>query len=136
MIHPSVCRRLVFLAILPFGLPLGAQEQGLPNGVTEAEVAEGKTIFTAGGLCFACHGPDGRGMTAVGPDLTDQKWIHISPEFSELVELITAGVEASRSTNGVLMPPKGGAPLTPQQVKAVAAYVWTLSRKDGPGTPN
>ena len=28
---------------------------------------------------------------------------------------------------GAIMPPKGGSAITDDQVKAVAAYVWTLS---------
>jgi mono/diheme cytochrome c family protein len=53
--------------------PAAAQAK-LPAGVTPAMITKGKTIFTSTGLCFACHGMDAKGM--VGPNLTDQTWIH------------------------------------------------------------
>jgi cytochrome c oxidase cbb3-type subunit 3 len=38
-------------------------------------VAQGKTLF--GTYCIACHGPDGKGMTALGaPDLTNGIWLY------------------------------------------------------------
>jgi mono/diheme cytochrome c family protein len=47
----------------------------------------------------------------------------------EIVKQIMAGVAADKSTTGTVMPPKGGSGLTDVQVKAVAAYVWSLSHK-------
>lgn len=122
------------LAALFPGLPVEARAQAFPPDSNPEEVSEGKAIFTSTGLCFACHGPEGRGMVGVGPDLTDTTWIHIDPDLPELVELIREGVDASKSSNGVVMPPNGGAALNPEQVRAVATYVWTLSRQEASGT--
>jgi mono/diheme cytochrome c family protein len=100
----------------------------LPPGVTAKMVADGSAIFKGAGLCTVCHGPDGKGLPSLGPDLTAGKWLHSKGTYDELVKQITAGVPADKSTTGMMMPPKGGAAITDEQVKAVAAYVWTLSR--------
>jgi mono/diheme cytochrome c family protein len=63
----------------------------------------------------------------VGPNLTDTLWIHSKGTFPEIVQQILAGVPASQSKSGVVMPPRGGSQLSADQVEAVAAYVWGLS---------
>ncbi|HWP39072.1 MAG TPA: cytochrome c [Gemmatimonadales bacterium] len=100
----------------------------LPPGVTAKMVTDGAALFKGAGLCSACHGADGKGLPSLGPDLTDTKWLHSKGTYDELVKQITAGVPADKSTTGMMMPPKGGAAITDEQVKAVAAYVWSLSR--------
>ena len=99
----------------------------MPDGVTDAMVAEGQTVFMGAGLCAACHGMDGSG--AIGPNLTDGEWLIGDGTYQALVDQITQGVSAAEATNamGAIMPPKGGSAITDDQVKAVAAYVWTLS---------
>jgi mono/diheme cytochrome c family protein len=117
------------LAIPLFGMAaVRAQAQtatALPEGVTPAMVAEGATIFRGPGMCFVCHGAAGTG--GIGPNLTDSNWIHSKGTYPEIVQQITTGVTAKLSKSGVAMPPKGGSAISDAQVKAVAAYVWTLS---------
>ena len=105
----------------------GLQAQSMPDGVTAVMVAEGQTVYMGAGLCAACHGMDGSG--AVGPSLTDGEWLTGGGTYPELVSQITKGVSAAEIKNsmGAIMPPKGGSAITDDQVKAVAAYVWTLS---------
>lgn len=103
------------------------QAQELPQGVTEEMVKDGKQLFTGVGICFACHGQNAKGLPGVGPDLTDNKWLHSNGSVQEIADLVLVGVPAERSKSGVIMPPKGGSTLNEQQIKAVAAYVWTLS---------
>lgn len=102
--------------------------QELPPGVTPEMVEEGGRIFVGSGFCHNCHGPNARGLPQLGSDLTDGGWQHTDGSYEGLVERIGAGVPAERSGSGVPMPPGGGARLTPEQLRAVAAYVWTLSR--------
>lgn len=116
---------LAAAALLALAGPLSAQD--LPEGVTAAMVAEGSTLFQGAGLCMACHGVDAKGNGGLAADLTDAEWAHSDGSYSKIVELILSGVEASKSTNGIAMPPRGGSALTDDQVRAVAAYVWTLS---------
>ena len=101
-----------------------AQEAG-----RSAEVALGDSIFqgqAAGGLCFTCHGPDAKG-TQLGPDLTDREWLNGDGSLEFIARTVTAGVPAPKKYPGA-MPPMGGASLTPDQVRAVAAYVYSLRR--------
>jgi mono/diheme cytochrome c family protein len=92
-------------------------------------VAQGKKLFAGEGLCLACHGPDGKG--GIGPNLTDQVWLHGQGDFAEIVTRVFEGVGLEASKSGQIMPPRGGASLSDDQVRAVAAYVWTLARKPG-----
>jgi mono/diheme cytochrome c family protein len=103
-------------------------QSGLPAGVTDAMIAEGQQVFSGAGICTACHGPDGSGT--IGPDLTDAEWMIGDGEYESIVAQILEGVSAADATNplGAIMPPRGGAGITDAQVRAVAAYVWKLSR--------
>jgi cbb3-type cytochrome c oxidase subunit III len=115
---------------------LGAQTshaQGKPAStpaeVTPAAIAQGDSVFHKSGNCYACHGTKGEGV--VGPSLTDAEWIHGDGSFDMIVATITKGIPKEQAKGGVPMPPKGGSTITDEQVKAVAAYVWSLSHKTG-----
>ncbi len=123
-------RMFSLLPVLLVGLPVTASAQSgdsLPPGVTPAMIAQGKTLFGGPGICTACHGADAKGVKGLGPDLTDPEWLHADGSYAAIVALIQKGVPANASKSGVLMPPRGGGQLTDEQVKAVAAYVWSLS---------
>ena len=121
---------ILSLGALGCGDRLGGQQpDSLPAGVTPAAIAQGKKLFSGEGLCFSCHGPEAKGL--VGPDLTDGTWLLGKGTFDEIVARIMEGATAGKSKSGVVMPPKGGARLKDEQVRAVAAYVWSLSRKPG-----
>ena len=109
----------------PSGVTAGIA--GEAGSFTAAMVEEGQQIYAGAGICAACHGADATG--AIGPDLTDAEWLIGDGEFEQLVDQILEGVSAAEATNplGAIMPPKGGAAITDAQVRAVAAYVWTLS---------
>jgi len=110
---------------------LAAQSsEELPEGVTPEMIAAGQQLFTGAGLCFACHGPEGKGLPGVGANLTDEEWAQSTGAFPELVETILKGVSVEASTTGVMMLPKGGSQLTEEQIRQVASYVWSLSRSD------
>lgn len=79
-----------------------------------AAVSAGKDVFTKN--CIACHAADGGG--AIGPNLTDNYWIH-GGTIADVYKTVT---------NGVLekgMPPWGKV-LKPEDVERVVAYVTTL----------
>jgi mono/diheme cytochrome c family protein len=75
----------------------------------------------AGGLCHICHGQDAEG-TQLGPNLTDGEWLNTDGSYQGIVNTIISGVATPKKYPGA-MPPRGGSPLTDDQVRAVAAYV-------------
>lgn len=121
-------RYSVLIAAL-LAVPSSARAQttdSLPPGVTAVMVAHGKKLFGGAGLCMACHGPQGKGMT--GPDLTDATWLHHDGSYEALVKQITDGIDQKQSKTGQIMPPKGGSGISADQVREVAAYVWSLRK--------
>lgn len=115
----------VLVAVL---LPVAATAQvpdSLPESVTPQMIQQGAQLFSGAGICMACHGADAKGAPNLGPDLTDDEWLHSDGSFEAIVQQILAGVPADQSKSGQIMPPKGGGALTDEQVRAVAAYVWS-----------
>jgi mono/diheme cytochrome c family protein len=102
----------------------------VPQGATREMVALGNRIYhgqVGGATCTGCHGPNGAG-TPLGPDLTDTKWLWSDGSLAGITKTITTGVSEPKEYRSP-MPPMGGAQLTPDQVSAVAAYVWALSHR-------
>lgn len=121
-------RSLLFALLLGSGaLQAQAASDSLPPGVTPAMVTRGKAVFTGPGICFACHGMAAEGVS--GPSLADTTWLHSRGEYDKIVQLVLTGVDAKASKSGVIMPPRGGSSITDADVRAVAAYVWSLSRR-------
>ncbi|MCY1291703.1 Cbb3-type cytochrome c oxidase subunit CcoP1 [compost metagenome] len=94
------------------GLPLPAN--------LEADVEAGKQVFQT--TCVACHGPDGKGMTALGaPDLTQPGgWIYGS-SLAQLQQTVRHG------RNGQM--PAQEQYLGNDKVHVLAAYVYSLSQQ-------
>ena len=109
-----------------------AAEVDLPEGMTAEMVTQGKQIFGGAGICFTCHGPSGEGMPNLGANLTDGQWLHSDGSYEGIGAreraCACAGVPADKSTSGSPMVARGGTNLPDDQIAAVAAYVWTLSR--------
>jgi mono/diheme cytochrome c family protein len=102
----------------------------LPEGVTPEMIALGNRIFhglVAGAACAGCHGSSGQG-SPVGPNLSDKNWLWSDGSYTEIKKTITEGVAEPKKYRSA-MPPMGGTQLTPDQVSAVAAYVWSLSHR-------
>jgi cytochrome c oxidase cbb3-type subunit III len=78
-------------------------------------IAAGKTAFLS--KCAPCHRPDAGGL--VGPNLTDDYWIH-GPKFSDNVRTIWNGVKEK----GMLAWKEQG--MKPSEVIEVASYIYTL----------
>jgi glucose/arabinose dehydrogenase/mono/diheme cytochrome c family protein len=124
-------------AVPPEGIhpQAGAEAAGAlptPPGVTPAQVALGDRAFhgqVGGAPCAGCHGSDAKG-TPLGPDLTSGHWLWGDGSLPAITRTITDGVPHPKQYPGV-MPPMGGAQLSPAEVSAVAAYVWALSHQSG-----
>lgn len=75
----------------------------------------GKELF--GAACAACHGPEGKGMVGVAPNLADKVWLYGSSE-ADIIETITKG-----RTNRM---PAFGEFLGDAKVHLLTAYVYGL----------
>lgn len=88
---------------------------GSPHNATAAQL--GKEKFAA---CAACHGPDGKGLKALGaPNLTDKVWLHGWGE-----EAILAMVNNGKTN---VMPAQASR-MSPEQIHVLSAYVWNLAQ--------
>jgi cytochrome c oxidase cbb3-type subunit 3 len=89
-------------------------------------VAAGQEVFTAN--CVACHLASLRGKSetavAIGPDLTDQIWIH-GGKPTEIYELIMKGV----LTKGM---PTWGPILGAKKISAVTAFILSKHHEGEP----
>jgi glucose/arabinose dehydrogenase/mono/diheme cytochrome c family protein len=100
----------------------------VPEGATREMVALGNRIFhgqVAGAACAGCHGSSGEG-SPVGPNLTGRKFLWSDGSYVGIKKTIADGVPEPKDFRSA-MPPMGGTQLTPDQLSAVAAYVWSLS---------
>jgi mono/diheme cytochrome c family protein len=100
---------------------------GATAAVSPELIAQGDKVFHGTGNCYACHGSNAEGL--VGPNLTDAEWIHSKGTLDDITNQVIHGVPKEESKSGIVMPPKGGGNLSDDDVKAVAAYVYSLSHK-------
>ncbi|NIM50974.1 MAG: c-type cytochrome [Gemmatimonadales bacterium] len=105
-----------------------SQQAPSPPGVTDSSIARGKKVFRGAPKCDTCHGSGGQG-TEYGPNLTDDEWIRGSGTYDEILQRILHGVTKRESKSGLPMPMRGWGGATDAEVRAVAAYVWSLSHE-------
>jgi len=88
-------------------------------------LAKGHQVYDLN--CAPCHRQDGGGL--VGPNLCDDYWIH-GPKFSDNLKVIVNGVPVK----GMLAWKES---LMPEQIHAVASYIYTLrgSKPPNPKLP-
>lgn len=102
------------------------------TAISASLVALGDSIFhgkAAGGACLMCHGADAKGTPGLAPNLADAKWLNGDGTYAFIVNTVQSGV-ANPKEGPAPMPPMGGSPLTPEQVRAVAAYVYSLTHPE------
>ncbi|MEO8392505.1 MAG: c-type cytochrome [Chloroflexota bacterium] len=116
------------VALQPTTLPPTATAQAAQSVAYDpALIKDGQTVFQS--VCFACHGIDARGIPGLGKNLVESQFVHGLTD-EELLLVVIKGRDTSDilNTTGVAMPPRGGNPsLTDDQLRAVIAYVRSLS---------
>jgi cytochrome c oxidase cbb3-type subunit 3 len=99
---------------------------GEPSDAAKAKA--GDELFHGKGLCFSCHGADGKGNPAIGSaNLTDKIWLwadvpaqkDAAGKVAEVKNVINNGL------NKGVMPAWGGR-LSAQQIKLLTSYVHGL----------
>lgn len=87
-----------------------------------ALMKDAQTLFAA--RCAACHGDRAQG--AIGPNLTDDAWLHGRASLTDIYGIIEAGVPAKGM-------PAWGRQLSPIELRKLAAFVGTQRGKAVPG---
>jgi len=89
--------------------------QNMADGMDTSSPAHTKYMQ----LCVACHGPDGKGMQALGaPNLVDDVWLYGSSP-TEIRKSIVEGRNGAMPANGDL--------IGNDRARILAAYVYSLS---------
>ena len=86
----------------------------------KADLDAGQATYNK--ICFVCHGKDGQGL--VGPNFTDQYWIHgdtitKTVTIKNLFKVVTDGVIEKGMQSYKTQ-------LTPQQIQQVLSFILTL----------
>ena len=97
-----------------------AQEQVAQLKSDPALAAQGKVVFAS--VCAPCHRPDGGG--SVGPNLTDNYWIH-GANIAAVLKVINEGI----LDKGM---PAWKAVLGREKVLQAAAYIWSIQGSNPP----
>lgn len=96
---------------------MGKFEASIPTlqpSTDSAVLENGRQVYTK--FCAPCHRADGGGL--VGPNLTDDYWIHGST-YADSVKVIWDGVPAKGMITWKTV-------LKPEEISSVANYIYTL----------
>jgi disulfide bond formation protein DsbB len=120
-------RLLISLPI--FALALAACGGGAPaTPEPKGDAGAGATKYAT--ACVSCHGPDAKGMTGLGKDLTTSEFVKGKTD-DEMLAFLKTGRSSSDplNTTGVDMPPKGGNPaLTDDDLYDIVAFIRSLQK--------
>ena len=96
----------------------------------EVQIEKGKQVYM--GLCFACHQPNGQGLTGAFPPLAGADYMLADRERAVRIVLkgMTGPVTVNGKTYDSAMPPQE-AVLTDQQVADVLTYVFNTWGNEG-----
>jgi cytochrome c oxidase cbb3-type subunit 3 len=98
-------------------------EDSLAKLMVDAEsMSAANVIFSQ--RCAACHGDRGQGL--IGPNLTDDSWVHGAGGLGDIYRVVEAGVAAKGM-------PAWGRLLSPAELRRVSAFVGTLRGTNVPG---
>jgi glucose/arabinose dehydrogenase/mono/diheme cytochrome c family protein len=127
--HGTGPARVVAAPVAPVHPSAGVPAIALvpPPGVSAAALAWGDKIYhgkARAGTCAGCHGSDAKG-SGVGADLTAGTWLWGDGSLAAISKTIAEGVAVPKQHMGA-MPPMGGSPLSPADLRAVSAYVWAI----------
>lgn len=106
----------VAMSALPKAVEQAWSEADLKSKMDSPEtVTKGKAVFA--GKCSACHGTEGQGV--IGPNLTDNFWIHGKGLRADLMQVITKGA----TDKGM---PSWAGMISEDEIIQVAGYVYSL----------
>ena len=92
------------------------------RAITPAMVRAGLRIYRVN--CAFCHGRDAEGSKAA-PRLRNADWIDADGSYGSIIRVVINGVPHPRAFPSPMLP-YGGERMTLNEVRAVAAYVYSL----------
>lgn len=125
-------RKIHFLFLLTSLLALllvacgGGDDAADEPASSGGDAVAGESLYQ--GTCAACHGPNGKGLPALGKDLTTSEFFQGSSD-EEMLAFILIGRDANdpENTTGVAMLPKGGNPaLSDEDILNIISFVRTI----------
>lgn len=111
----------------PGAAPAGPAGPLTEGNITPSMVALGDSIFegqAAGGICFTCHSSEGEGGP-IGPNLADEEWLNGDGSLDFIATTIRNGVPQPKQFPAPM--PAFGQSFNEEQIRALAAYVYSLS---------
>ena len=101
--------------------------QPAPTAASAGDAAAGEALFA--GTCFACHGPDAKGIPGLGKTLVGSDFANGLSDAA-LVEFIKTGrpIDDPLNTTEVEMPPRGGnSELSDEDLGDIVAFIRSLN---------
>jgi glucose/arabinose dehydrogenase len=108
----------------------------VPKGATPEMVKLGARVYSGqagGAACTGCHGDHGQG-SPLGPALTAHQWLWSDGSYAGIQKTISDGVPQPKKYRSP-MPAMGGAQLSADQAKALAAYIYSISHAEPGNSP-
>ncbi len=87
-----------------------------------SELESGRKVYT--NLCVPCHGSLGEGKATLGPNLTDDYWIH-GGSIKDIFKTVKYGVQGKAMISWQDQ-------LSPRQMQEVSSYILTLQGTNPP----
>ena len=118
---------LIIAGMLCMAMAEAASAQARPHGVTDSSIAFGRRLYAGKGECAKCHGDAGEG-TAEGAALNTGPWKVGSGSYQGIMRVVRHSGIGARGRDGDPLPMRGPTLLSQDEVRAVAGYVWSISR--------
>ena len=116
------------LMLLSHAPVLAAQDSASAQSIDSARIAVGQRLYQGRGGCVPCHGEHGEG-TAEGPSLVAGPWKLGGGSLPWLLHMTRHAGWGTRSRDGDPRPMRGPTVLDSAQVRRVAEYVFSISRR-------
>jgi mono/diheme cytochrome c family protein len=125
----SAIRLAAGIALFGVAHPLHAQDTAsMPAGVDSGGIAAGRRLYQSRGGCVPCHGERAEG-TPDGPSLIEGPWTLGDGSFPWLLHITRHAGWGARGRDGDPRPMRGPTVLDSAEVRLVAAYVFSISRR-------
>src|SRR5262245_60347921 len=104
----TLLMKRVAFALYPAIVCLAGAPGAQDPEATPATLALGDSVFhgkAGAALCYVCHGPAGKGVAGLGPNLTDKEWLNGDGSVAFIEKTVTEGVPKPKKAPAP-MPPK------------------------------